>query len=111
MRRIGYVLGAAWQGFWRNPVMSIAATLTVSLMLLLFAFFIVTDRGLQAAVAALESKVELVLYRVIQEWKLQDKIKQALTDTGWDLGAAAGKLGMKATTLERKVKKWGWRPE
>jgi len=62
MRRIGYVLSAAWQGFWRNPVMSIAATLTVALMLLLFAFFIVTDRGLQAAVAALESKVELVLY-------------------------------------------------
>src|SRR5438128_5862299 len=62
MRRIGYVLVAAWQGFWRNPVMSIAATLTVSLMLLLFAFFIVTDRGLQAAVTALESKVELVLY-------------------------------------------------
>ena len=62
MRRVGYVLGAAWQGFRRNPVMSVAATLTVALMLLLFAFFIVTDRGLQAAVAALESKVELVLY-------------------------------------------------
>ncbi|MEA2660563.1 MAG: cell division transport system permease protein [Chloroflexota bacterium] len=62
MRRLGYVLTAAWQGFWRNPVMSIAATLTVSLMLLLFAFFVVTDRGLQAAVGALESKVELVLY-------------------------------------------------
>src|SRR5260221_9006722 len=62
MRGVGYVLSAAWQGFWRNPVMSVAATLTVALMLLLFAFFIVTDRGLQAAVAALESKVELVLY-------------------------------------------------
>lgn len=62
MRRVGYVFTAAWQGFWRNPVMSVAATLTVSLMLLLFAFFIVTDRGLQAAVSALESKVELVLY-------------------------------------------------
>ena len=62
MRRIGYVLVSAWQGFWRNPVMSVAATLTVSLMLLLLAFFIVTDRGLQAAVVALESKVELVLY-------------------------------------------------
>jgi cell division transport system permease protein len=60
MSRVGYVLGAAWQGFWRNPVMSIAATLTVSLMLLLFAFFVVTDRGLQAAVGALESKVEVV---------------------------------------------------
>ena len=62
MRRISYIAGAAWEGFWRNPVMSIASTLTVSLMLLLFAFFIVTDRGLQAAVTVLESKVELVLY-------------------------------------------------
>ena len=62
MRRISYIVGAAWEGFWRNPVMSIASTLTVSLMLLLFAFFIVTDRGLQAAVTVLESKVELVLY-------------------------------------------------
>jgi len=62
MKRFGYIAGAAWEGFWRNPVMSIASTLTVSLMLLLFAFFIVTDRGLQAAVAVLESKVELVLY-------------------------------------------------
>jgi cell division transport system permease protein len=60
MSRVGYVVVAAWQGFWRNPVMSVAATLTVSLMLLLFAFFIVTDRGLQAAVGALESKVEIV---------------------------------------------------
>jgi cell division transport system permease protein len=60
MTRVGYVLLAAWQGFWRNPVMSIAATLTVSLMLLLFAFFVVTDRGLQAAAGALESKVEIV---------------------------------------------------
>ena len=62
MRRIGYVMVSAWQGFWRNPVMSIAATLTVALMLLLFAFFIITDRGLQAAAAALEAKVEISLY-------------------------------------------------
>ncbi len=62
MTRIAYVVTAAWQGFWRNPAMSVAATLTVSLMLLLFSFFIVTDRGLQAAVNVLESKVELVLY-------------------------------------------------
>ena len=62
MKRVAYIAGAAWEGFWRNPVMSVASTLTVSLMLLLFAFFIVTDRGLQAAVTVLESKVELVLY-------------------------------------------------
>ena len=62
MSRIGYVLSAAWQGFWRNPVMSVASTLTVAVMLLLGAFFVMTDRGLQAAVGILESKVELVVY-------------------------------------------------
>jgi two-component system response regulator HydG len=51
---------------------------------------------------------ERTLYRVIQEWKLQDKIKQALTEAGWDMATAAAKLAMRATTLERKVKKWGW---
>jgi cell division transport system permease protein len=62
MRRVEYVLSAAAQGFWRNPVMSLASTFTVGLMLLLFAFFLATDRGLQAAVGVLESKVELALF-------------------------------------------------
>jgi cell division transport system permease protein len=62
MRRVGYVLSAAGQGFWRNPVMSLASTFTVTLMLLLFAFFLTTDRGLQAAVGVLESKVEIALF-------------------------------------------------
>jgi cell division transport system permease protein len=62
MKRVSYVLSAAWQGFWRNPVMSLASTFTVGLMLLLFAFFLATDRGLQAAAGVLESKVELALF-------------------------------------------------
>ena len=62
MRRTAYVLNAAWQGFWRNPVMSLASTFTVGLMLLLFAFMLTTDRGLQAAAGILESKVELALF-------------------------------------------------
>jgi cell division transport system permease protein len=62
MRRLEYVVSAAAEGFWRNPVMSIASTFTVGLMLLLFAFFLATDRGLQAAVGVLESKVELALF-------------------------------------------------
>ncbi len=52
---------------------------------------------------------ERTLYRVIQEWKLQDKVKQALTEADWDLAAAGAALGLKPATLERKVKKWGWR--
>ncbi len=62
MSRVLYVFGAAVQGFTRNPVMSLASTFTVTLMLLLFAFFLTTDRGLQAAVQVLESKVELALF-------------------------------------------------
>ena len=62
MRRLEYIGTTAAQGFWRNPVMSIASTFTIGLMLLLFAFFLATDRGLQAAVNVLESKVELALF-------------------------------------------------
>jgi cell division transport system permease protein len=62
LNRIQYVVASAVQGFWRNPVMSLASTFTVGLMLLLFAFFLATDRGLQAAVGVLESKVELALF-------------------------------------------------
>jgi cell division transport system permease protein len=62
MRRLEYIATTAAQGFWRTPVMSLASTFTVGLMLLLFAFFLATDRGLQAAVGVLESKVELGLF-------------------------------------------------
>ena len=62
MRRVSYVLTAAGQGFMRNPTMSLASTFTVALMLTLFAFFLTTDRGLQAAVTLLEGKVELALF-------------------------------------------------
>jgi cell division transport system permease protein len=62
MRRLEYIATTAAQGFWRNPVMSLASTFTIGLMLLLFAFFLATDRGLQAAVGVLESKVELAIF-------------------------------------------------
>ncbi len=80
MRRIAYVVTAAVQGFLRNPAMSIASTLTVTLMLTLFAFFLTTDRGLQAAVTVLEAKVELALFiddnaKVSQILDLKTKIE------------------------------------
>jgi cell division transport system permease protein len=62
MNRVLYIGTAAVQGFLRNPAMSIASTLTVTLMLTLFAFFLTTDKGLQAAVAVLEGKVELAAF-------------------------------------------------
>jgi len=50
---------------------------------------------------------ERTLYRVIRDWKLQDRIKGALEAAGGDLGAAARQLGLSPATLTRKVKKLG----
>jgi two-component system response regulator HydG len=51
---------------------------------------------------------ERTLYRNIQEWKQQDRIKQTLAEVHGDVAAAAQKLGLKESVLERKIKKWGW---
>jgi two-component system response regulator HydG len=50
---------------------------------------------------------ERTLYRIMQEWKLQDRIRTALTDAHGDLDEAARLLGTKLASLERKLKKWG----
>jgi two-component system response regulator HydG len=50
---------------------------------------------------------ERTLYRVIQDRKLQERIRAALVEVGGDVAAAAKTLGIKEPTLRRKVKKWG----
>jgi cell division transport system permease protein len=50
----------AWQGFWRNAVMSLAATATMVLMLLLLAGFWIIQTGLLAGLEFTEQKVEVV---------------------------------------------------
>jgi cell division transport system permease protein len=60
---IGFVLFSlrrAWQGFWRNAVMSLAATATMVLMLLLLAGFWIVNTGLLAGLEYTESKVNIV---------------------------------------------------
>jgi cell division transport system permease protein len=52
----------AWQGFWRNAVMSLAATATMVLMLLLLAGFWIIQTGLLAGLEFTEQKVEVVAY-------------------------------------------------
>ena len=54
---IGFVvfsLRRAWQGFWRNALMSLAATATMVLMLLLLAGFWILQTGLQAGLDYVE---------------------------------------------------------
>ena len=69
----------AWQGFWRNAVMSLAATATMVLMLLLLAGFWIIQTGLLAGLQFTEQKVEVVAYlqtnaTETQVAELQDKL-------------------------------------
>ena len=57
-----FSVGRAWQGFWRNAVMSLAATATMVLMLLLLAGFWIIQTGLLAGLQFTEQKVEVVAY-------------------------------------------------
>lgn len=57
---IAFSLRRALQGFWRNGVMSVAATATMILMLLLLAGFWVIQTGLTAGLEFVEQKVQVV---------------------------------------------------
>jgi cell division transport system permease protein len=71
-------MSRAWQGFWRNAVMSLAATATMVLMLLLLAGFWIIQTGLLAGLQFTEQKVEVVAYLQTNATDLQVK---ALQDT------------------------------
>jgi cell division transport system permease protein len=56
---VAFSLRRAWQGFWRNALMSLAATATMVLMLILLAGFWIIQTGLLSALDFTESKVEV----------------------------------------------------
>ncbi len=60
LRFLAFSLRRAWQGFWRNALMSLAATATMILMLLLLAGFWILQAGLLAGLQYVEQKVEVV---------------------------------------------------
>jgi len=67
-----FSMGRAWQGFWRNALMSLAATLTMVLMLLLLAGFFILQNVLLASLSFVEQKVEVVAY--IENTATQDQV-------------------------------------
>jgi cell division transport system permease protein len=71
---VAFSLKRAWQGFWRNMVMSIAATATMVLMLLLLSGFWIIHTGLLAGLEFTESKVNV-------EAKLFDNTSQFQVET------------------------------
>jgi len=66
----------AWQGFWRNALMSLAATLTMVLMLMLLAGFFVLQNVLLASLSFVEQKVEVVAY--VENTATQDQVDTLL---------------------------------
>ena len=57
LRFVGFSIVRAWQGFWRNAMMSLAATATVILMLVLLSALFIVITGLNAGLEFIESKV------------------------------------------------------
>jgi cell division transport system permease protein len=57
LRFVGFSVVRAWQGFWRNAMMSLAATATVILMLVLLAALFIVISGLNFGLEFIESKV------------------------------------------------------
>jgi cell division transport system permease protein len=60
VRFVIFSLRRAWQGFWRNALMSLAATATMILMLLLLSGYWIVQTGLLAGLQYVEEKVEVV---------------------------------------------------
>ena len=71
----------AWQGFWRNAAMSLAATATMMLMLLLLASFWIVQAGFLASLSYVEDKVGVVadINDGVTTAQIQD-VKERLTE-------------------------------
>jgi two-component system, NtrC family, response regulator HydG len=54
---------------------------------------------------------ERTLYRSIQEWKGQDRIKEAMDNAGGDVSQAAKTLDMPVAELEKRLRKLGQRTD
>jgi cell division transport system permease protein len=75
---IVFSMKRAWQGFWRNALMSLAATATMVLMLLLLAGFWIVNTGLGSALEFTEQKVNVVadLEDTIQPYQVDDLLSK-----------------------------------
>jgi cell division transport system permease protein len=75
-----FSMGRAWQGFWRNALMSLAATLTMVLMLLLLAGFFILQNVLLASLSFVEQKVEVVAY--VETTATDDQVDDLIARVG-----------------------------
>jgi cell division transport system permease protein len=78
VRFIGFSLVRAWQGFWRNAMMSLAATATVVLMLVLLAALFIVINGLNSGLEFVERKVGVTAE--LEDGLRNDEIEGLVTD-------------------------------
>jgi cell division transport system permease protein len=86
LRFLGFTLVRAGQGFWRNRMMSLAATATVVLMLVLLSGLVIVLGGLNSGLAYIESKVG-VTARLVDDLELA-AIDQLVADVSAMPGVA-----------------------
>jgi cell division transport system permease protein len=94
-----FSLKRAWQGFWRNAVMSLAATATMVLMLLLLAGFWIIQTGLLAGLQFTEQKVQVVAY--LQPNATAQQIEQLAAEIGARADVASVDIVSRDQALER----------
>ena len=95
LRFVAFSVVRAWQGFWRNAMMSLAATSTVVLMLVLLSGLFIVLAGLNSGLQYIESKVGVTA-------RLVDNLHQNRIDAlrGRHQGAA-GRGGRRRTSAPR----------
>ncbi|MGZ6259839.1 MAG: permease-like cell division protein FtsX [Candidatus Limnocylindrales bacterium] len=74
---VGFSVKRALQGLWRNRVMSLAAIVTMMLMLLLLSGLVIVLSGLQAGLTFVEQKVDVQAY--LNDGVPQDRVQALIT--------------------------------
>lgn len=74
VRFVGFSIVRAWQGFWRNAMMSLAATATVILMLVLLSGLFIVIAGLNSGLEFIESKVA-VTAQLVDDLPVADRMQ------------------------------------
>ena len=87
LRFLGFTLVRAGQGFWRNRMMSLAATATVVLMLVLLSGLVIVLGGLNSGLTYIESKVGVTARLV--DGLTPEAADQLVTDVGHIDGVAS----------------------
>lgn len=99
LRFIGFSIVRAWQGFWRNAMMSLAATATVILMLVLLSALFIVISGLNHGLAFIESKVAVTAR--LEDGLTENRLQRLIADVEAMPGVASVEYVSPAEAMAR----------